>query len=71
MDDTARRLPLLERSSQLLDDSMDDFDVPKRKVYYNPLTDAKRKKPTKLKGKYQKIKKETQHFASDEDTEVS
>ena len=50
---------------------MDDFDVPKRKVHYNPLTDAKRKKPTKSKVRYQKIKKETRHVETDEDTEVS
>lgn len=50
---------------------MDEFDVPKRKVHYNPLTDAKRKKPTKVKGKSQKIKKEIKHFETDEDTEVS
>ena len=55
MDDT-RRLPLLERSS-LLDDSFDDFEPPKRHVKYNPLKDARRKKPTKKKGAPKKATK--------------
>ena len=41
--ETTRRLPLLERSSQLRD-SFEDFESPKRVVHYNPLKDARRKK---------------------------
>ena len=51
--DTTRRLPLLERSSQLKD-SFEDFESPKRVIVYNPLKDARRKKPAKRRERAKK-----------------